>query len=229
MLFLILALTGPPWPTATEGADAAPSTRDMIRLHMSEHLARALSASHAVVMGDLTQARADLSWMADHQEPEPVLEAGTAAVDALHAAARQGVAGSTVTDYAAAVGKMGAACGSCHSQNAAGLSPLVATQPKNAAGHEALSSWIVSSMWTGLVANNAETWNSAANGLGSLPNFAGGYGVKGKDARADAAVSTLVSAVKTAPAAADRDARADAYGKVIGACGSCHMAAVKPK
>lgn len=221
---LILLLACAPMPTAEAAPQTSNETRDMVRLHMSEHLARALSASDAVVRGDLARARSDLGWMADHVEPEPVVEASAAGVAALHTAARDGIKGSTANDYGVAVGKMGAACGSCHTTAAAGLSPMVASKPTGA-DHKALDSWIVSSMWTGLVANNTETWTSAANALGAAPTTAAGYGVSPSSPGIDAAVATLSAAAKTAPMAQDRNARAEAYGKVIGACGTCHIEA----
>lgn len=218
---LIFLLACAPVPTA-EAADAGATTREMIRLHMGEHLARALSAYNAVVMGDLTQARADLSWMSDHHEPDPVVDASAAGVAALHTAARDGLKGSTAQDYGVAVGRMGAACGSCHTTAAAGLSPMIASKPQGA-DHKNLGTWAVSSMWTGLVSNSAETWTTAAGGLTGLPTALSGYGVSASTPGAESALATLTTQSKTAANAQDRNARAEAYGKVIGACGSCHI------
>lgn len=224
MLFLFALACAPiPNAEASTTQEQRVSMAEVVRLHMSDHLARALSASNAVMMGNAEQAKSDLSWMGGHEEPNP-LAAGFPELEQLHDAGKKGSQGTTITDYGVAVGEMGAACASCHQTVMASLSPVVATKPTSK-GHAEIGSWTVSALWTGLVSNSPSAWSAGAEALAASPTEAKGYGAK-KGEAAQAAIDALHAAGKAASAADDRAERAAVYGQVIGACGSCHIQAL---
>lgn len=207
----------PPTPSPTMG--------EVVRLHMSEHLAKAIDTRDAVIHGDLARARADLSWMASHEEPESLLAAGPW-IEALHSAARTGYQGHTAKEYALAVGREGAACAGCHGALGVALSPAAAARPVVVATeHAALADWAVASMWTGLISNSATTWTAGASALAALPSESAAYAAGAPGPAATAALATLKEQATAAPAAIERVSRGEAFGQVVGACGSCHAEA----
>lgn len=226
-MLLILVACAPVSPAYAKPAPApapAPGLTmgEVVRLHMSEHLAKAIDTRDAVIHGDLARARSDLSWMASHEEPESLLAAGPW-IEALHSAARAGYQGHTAREYALAVGREGAACAGCHGALGVALSPVAAARPTVVATeHAALADWAVDSMWTGLISNSAPTWTAGATALASLPTESAAYGVGTLGPAATAAMVTLREQATAAPSAIERVSRGEAFGQVVGACGSCH-------
>lgn len=226
MLLILLACapvsTAEAKPAPVPAPTPSPTMGEVVRLHMSEHLAKAIDTRDAVIHGDLARARADLSWMASHEEPESLLAAGPW-IEALHAAARSGYQGHTAREYALAVGREGAACAGCHGSLGVQLSAVAAARPAGgAAEHAALADWAVGTMWTGLIANSDTAWSAGSAALAALPVESPAYAVAAPGPAAAAALVTLKEQASKAPAAIERVSRGEAFGQVVGACGSCH-------
>jgi len=234
MLVLLLACFPVPSadakPAAPPPAPPVPSMGEVVRLHMSQHLASAIITRDSVIHGNVSVAREQLSWMANHEEPEPLMDSGRSWVEALHSAARAGYQGYTVKEYGLAVGREGAACAGCHESLKAPLSQVTSTRPAAPKGHADLSTWAINSMWTGLIANSDAAWSGGAGALAALPTDAAGYAVGMPGPAASAALVTLKEQSGAAKAASDRVARGEAFGQVVAACGSCHaeVGAISP-
>lgn len=208
-----------------------PSMGEVVRLHMSENLESAISTRDAVIRGDVAEAREQLEWMANNQDPGTSIEAGATWIEALRAAARAGYQGRSVTEYGMAVGREGAACAGCHQTLKAPLSPVTASKPTDGTGHGKLANWVVATMWTGLIANSDAAWANGAAGLEALPADAAGYWVGAPGPAATASMAVLKEQAGSAKSAGDRTSRGEAFGRVVGACGSCHaeVGAIKPQ
>lgn len=199
-----------------------PSMGDVVRLHMSDNLASAISTRDAVIRGDLAEAREQLEWMANNEDPGATIDAGSKWLEELRGAARAGHQGRSVKEYGLAVGREGAACAGCHETLKAGLAQVTASRPTDGNGHGKLANWVVSTMWTGLIANSDAAWSAGVGGLEGLPQDGAGYWVGAPGPAASSAIDTLKAQSTSARSASERKSRGEAFGTVVGACGSCH-------
>lgn len=224
MLIFLLACAHTPEPAAV--AEVPPDKAAMVRVHMSENFDRATNAKDEVVMGMPDRARADLAWLGENLATDALGEPGVAFLTSLKMASAEAAKASTSTDLGAGIGQVVATCSTCHAHFGVALSPLVATKPETG-GHAATASWAVGALWTGVLANTDAAWNTGAADLAAEVQQLQSYAAASPGADAAGGLARLTELATTAPAAADRDARSKALGQVVGACGSCHVEALK--
>lgn len=227
MLVLLLACAPKPTTPATEGPDEsyhAPASDKVIQAHMASNFAEGTAVRDAVVAGRLDDARDAMKALAGRTDTTLLGRQGEAFLQNLKSAAAAGSASQSAVDLGTSVGKLGAACGACHASFEVPLSPITAQPPDGWAGHGKTGAWMVSAMWTGMLANADSAWTTGTSVLATAPTDLAGYGVRGATTtEATAAIETFKTLAATAPLAADRDSRAAAVGQIVGACGRCHV------
>lgn len=221
---------GEPTPTAGAG----------LHLHMAEHLARLTEARDMLVQGRVEDARAALRWVADHpaaaqRSADAELPAdGGGWLAAMQAAAAEGAASADPAVVARGVAQAANQCGGCH--QALGLAVVLphpgpapavgagGTGDPGVAAHMAGHQWAADRMWAALVTPSTAAWAESLQVLSqpALDTLALQVGPEQADA-------VSISAWRVHELAADGllddnpDTRADLYGRILGACASCHM------
>lgn len=224
MLFLLLACA-PKSSTevATPAAILPPDQAAMVTVHMSQNFTKATDAKDSVVLGIPDQARTDLRWLGEQLATDALGEPGRPYLTALKLAAKEASDSTTTPDLGVGIGRVAATCSACHAGFGVTLSPLVAERPTG--GHVNTANWLVSALWTGVLANADTAWQTGAAAMVSEPQDLAGYGVTTPGPAAEDALATLKDLTVSASAATDRESRAKVLGRVIGACGSCHVEA----
>ena len=196
------------------------------RAHMQEVLAAANGARHALVAGDLRQARVRMEWLAEHAittapAPEPL----AAFAEDVRAAAARGAAGTNAFELSKGLAAMAAACGNCHTS--VGTGPLFAMEnlpPGEAVDvHMRRHQWAVDSMWEGLVAPDDHRWRSGAFAFLEAPLSAADH--EALPPAADGFTQRLHELGEEGLAHASAEERAALYAEIVTLCASCHEAA----
>lgn len=224
MLFLLLACA--PKSSSDVSAPVAaipPDKAAMVTVHMSQNFAKATDAKDSVVLGIPDQARTDLRWLGEQLATDALGEPGRPYLTALKAAAKGASESTTTPALGEGIGQVVGTCSACHTGFGVTLSPLVAERPSG--GHVNTANWLVSALWTGVLANSDSAWNTGAAAMGLEPQDLSGYGVSKPGPAAEDALATMKDLTTSASAAADRNSRAKVLGRVIGACGACHVEA----
>lgn len=230
MLLLMFACapktTEAPVATETPSAPASKEAKNKLRWHMSEHFDKATAARDAVVKGDVGASNEALSWMGGHLEPVEGMDPNARPfLDALHSTAQTAGAAKTPAEAGTGLGAVAESCARCHQSLQVTLSPVVASLSPTAdrsGGHLERASWMVGALWTGVIASADSAWSGGAEVLTKMPQDAGAWGVASPGPGALAAADLINAQMKTAVAAENRTTRAESFGKIVGACGSCH-------
>lgn len=201
-----------------------------VRVHMSEHLEMANGARDAFIQGHVETAREKLSWFGDHPEPVQADATWTPFLANMYGAALEGESAGTTHDMGDAIGKLGAACGTCHVTHAVQLSPVLAAEAPASdelKAHMARHFWAVQSMWTGLVSSQSSAWVSGAQALAEHPPETEDFGKGGLTDEQVALATNLHALAADAGSMTDQAARGAAFGDIVTACASCHIAVRK--
>ncbi|MFO0681255.1 MAG: hypothetical protein U0234_04350 [Sandaracinus sp.] len=210
-----------PPPTTT-----TPTAEEAVHAVMEGHYSRARSVHDALVRADMDQARADMAWIATHQEGNALPADVQPLLAAMQEEASHFADATTLTEAGTTVGRMLVRCGACHTQTNGG--PEVAETPipegDSPEARMRRHQWAADRMFDGLLTANAETFRSGNEALTSapltqdeLPATAG---------QPEDQVVTLTTHVRDlgaeAAAATDDESRASIYGRYIATCGACH-------
>lgn len=220
--------TGPttePAP-ATPPPPPEPTGPEAVREVMRGHYGRARSAHDALIRADMDQARADMAWLATHEEGEALPENLRPLLAAMQAEAARFAEATTLTEAGTALARTLVHCGTCHST--AGDGPTIAEVPmpmgEEPADRMRRHRWASDRMFDGLVTANVEMFRSGNAALTSAP-------LTRDDLPATAPqpedqVVALTTHVRDlgaeAAAAADDATRASIYGRYLATCGTCH-------
>lgn len=210
----------PPAPTAT--AHHSKTTNHK----MHDRFREAFAAHDALLMGDLTSFREQMSQLAR--------DGGVPGKDDKNAAFREvaATAAMAADSEEAALGfaRTGAACGACHSTVGHPYRPESTAPPEVEAdviSHMTRHFWASERLWEGLVSGDEKTWKAGAMALDEdqllaveLPP------VDGADANMLAA--EVHKAGQAAVDATSAEERVAAYARLITACQACHTRLQRP-
>jgi cytochrome c556 len=135
-----------------------------------------------------------------------------------HVAAVQHAAGAaldarSVQSAAAALGKLGAACASCHLEQGGPPPPQSAEPLSKGAGTMAIHAAAEQALWEGLFTPSEAAWKRGAERLAGAPELASdveGVNELGRE------LNDLARAAAAGPP------RADVYGSITATCSTCH-------
>jgi len=218
-LVMVLLLAGC-WSTEDRIAQVEEKVKDEMVVHHKEVLA----ARDAVIAGDHANATSALGALAERL-PLEGLDRGRQ--QPLIDVVRAGAKADDLDAVARAVGKAGAACGTCH--KAVGATPPTEAGPKPKAGSDVpsqmrLHHWALLTMWDGLVRGDDGAFASAAQALNATPMIPSGTPV---DAPVPPEAAQLEIRVHDMAAKAARAGdpleRGKAVGKMLGTCQQCHL------
>jgi cytochrome c2 len=216
--------TTPPPPATTEpAAEADPnSTRDL----MQNHFGRAASAHDAIVRADLEQARADMQWLATHEEGMAVPEPLRPMLVEMQAEAARFAEATTLTEAATSYARTLVRCGACHTASHGGPEMAEPIMPEGDTPEARMRrhQWASDRMFDGLVTGNAEIFRSGNDALTSAPlTQADLPATATQPTEQVVALTTHVQNLGSEAAAATTDeARASIYGRYLATCATCH-------
>lgn len=220
-LFLLACASKNTTEVASPASQVPPDKAAMATVHMSQNFEKATSAKDAIVLGTPDQARADLGWLGDNIATDALGTPGASYLTAVKVTAKAASQSPTTPELGEGLGKVVGTCGACHAGFDVTLSPVVATRPEG--GHVNTGSWLVGALWTGVLANADSAWQTGASAMALEPQDLSGYGVATPGPAAEDALATMKELTARAATATDRESRARVLGRVIGACGSCHV------
>ena len=217
MLLLLSCLTTPPLPPPEPKApEVTPEQLPGLRQHMQDHLRHA--ARDGVLSGDVEDARADLAWLAMHPtEPGEPPTWGTW-LNRMRESAAVGAQTQDLREQAMSVARMANACGGCHqSLGMTTWGPIPPEVPQES-GHAQRYWWALDRLWEALLVGSNQPWEAALLVLEADPLPAADTLEK------QAWASEVPTAARAALGDDNPDTRADLFGQILGACGSCHGA-----
>lgn len=222
-LLLVPILLGA--PACAGGPDPGEATPS----HMLVHFNSVAEIRDAVVSGDIDAARSPARWLATHQfedEQYPMPEA-RAALEKVRAESRNIVDQRETSELAASVGRLGAACGSCHTALKAGPRLNVPSAPPTpAAGatpeaHMNRHAWATDRLWEGLIGPSDASWTVGAAVLtGPALDFGPPGSASAQVLDLQAKVTQLATKARETH---DLQGRATIYGQLLDTCADCHQ------
>lgn len=202
----------------------------LLQLHMADHYADLRLMERALVEGDLAEVR-DYATALVFDRADPELAPWTAHLVRMQTAAEALAAAKDVSEACRREPELAAACGDCHRETGAQLAfaddgPPAddGTTPVRMVRHQ----WAADRLWQALVAPSDTAWHDALAILAAAPLPADELGVDATAEVRDRLVvnARLLQAVAKAARPIDGSrGRAEAYGKVLVLCASCHATA----
>jgi cytochrome c556 len=210
----LTACAGGPDPEAT-----APS-------HMYAHFQQVGEIRDAVVRGEVGGTRSAARWLASHKGDEFPDPAAQEALEKMQAEGRIILAQDEITDVARSVGRLGAACGTCHVAlnggphvNVPSLPPIPAAgSPPEA--HMNRHAWASERLWEGLIGPSEGSWTVGAAALdGPALDFGP---ASNRPPQADELAAKVHDLAVSARQAHTLQERATVYGQLLQTCAECH-------
>lgn len=186
--------------------------------HMQVHFGQVGEIRTAIIAGDVEGTRAAARWLSTHEGTEFPPAAATA-LEAMRNEARIMLQQRDILPVARTLGRMGVACGSCHTTLEAGVRfPIDPTPPlaTDARAQMRRHAWAADRMWEGLVGPADASWSAGAGALAAMPlTF-------GSNDQATRLAQRLRDLSAQALGAATPRERSDTYGDVLETCALCH-------
>lgn len=188
--------------------------------HMSYHYTQVNEIQEAVIAGDLDDIRGPARWVATHRGQEYPAAAGPS-LEMMRNEGRIMLEQDQILPVAHTLGRMGVACGSCHTALGTKVSfpieepPVSSRAPRE---HMLRHAWAVDRLWEGLVAPSDASWRAGAGALVHMPVDFGGNDQANRLATRVHELSDKASAASTAKE------RAEVYGDLLETCALCHGA-----
>ena len=193
---------------------------------MHGHYERARSVHDTLVRADMDTARADMAWIATHEEGNALPAELRPRLVEMQTEAASFAQATTLTQAGTAVGRMLARCGACHAESHGG--PTVAETPipegDTPEARMRRHQWASDRMFDGLLTASPDTFRRGNDALTSAPLTQDE--LPATAAQPPEQVVTLTTHVRElgaeAAAAEDDDTRASIYGRYVATCGACH-------
>ncbi len=184
-----------------------------LTLDMHERFAYATMMRTALIHGYLERVRRHAAQLSE-------LLAGTESED-LAAVAREAAEATDIGSAAAAVARVGEACGSCHAENK--VQPIILGQVRRRDGKTLVERmgrhmWSADLMWQGLISHSVLPWQEGARALAKAPLFKAGPDMGVSQSRLDEISALATEALKPQ----SWKSRAEVYGRFLAACSDCH-------
>ncbi len=213
-------------PVAPPSVPAPEPSPSSARSLMQGHFARATSAHDAIVRADMDTARADMAWLATHQEGDALPENLQPLLVAMQAEAARFAEATTLTEAGTAYARMLVRCGACHTTSHGG--PEIAQTPipegDTPEARMRRHQWASDRMFDGLVMADPAIFRAGNDALVSAPLTQTELpSTAGQPAEQVVGLTTHVRELGAeAATAADDEARAGIYGRYLATCGTCH-------
>jgi hypothetical protein len=182
---------------------------------MREHASEALDMRWAVIAGRFDQLHRAAAIVADdawspHLRPDYLPH-----VRAVRAAASAALDARSMIAAGAALGGLGAACASCHREEAGPPHRAAIETLPRGVGSMAAHAAAEQALWEGLMTPSAASWRRGAESLAEAPELA-----SASDSEDVAALGQQVRDLAREALAVEP--RADVYGKIMATCATCH-------
>jgi cytochrome c553 len=222
--------TGTP-PADPSSKPSAPAPRPRVTsdedraAFMRQHFGEVMAIHHALVAGDLDEARKHARIVADSPDPQNLPPAAGPYLTVLHRAAGRAASADDLEDVASASAAMLAACGDCH--RAVGTMPampaVAGTEVGGLVGHMLEHERAVDLMVQGLTVPSASAWREGTQLLLSAPLRKGDLP---RDSRLTREILELEERIHEL---ADRGRRVEdqrsriyVYSELAQSCAACH-------
>jgi cytochrome c553 len=195
---------------------------------MLSHFNSVVEIRDALVSGDVGATRSPARWLASHQfEPEEYsMQEAREALEQMRAESRMILTQKGIPEMARSVGRLGAACGSCHTAMKQGPRLSVPSAPPSpAAGatpeaHMNRHAWASERLWEGLVAPSDASWMVGAAVLtGPALDWGPAGSASPRVLELQAKVTQLAQDARQTESLQDR---ATLYGQLLETCADCH-------
>ncbi len=221
--FLALALA------ACGDSDSPETAPDDVSSHMQEHFDKVTEVREALVIGDLEAAREPATWLAEHAPFADLPPAWERYLDSVRVSALEVLAAHGLEDASYATATMAVACGDCHLQNGiAGQfgGSVEAPDEETVKAHMQRHQWAIERMWEGLIGPSATAWDEGVGMLADIPLGAHDSVDGTSEGNALEDLARTVHARAAMGFVADTvEKKAQVFGDVLAACGSCHQKA----
>lgn len=188
--------------------------------HMSSHYSQVDRIQEAVVAGELDAVRGPARWISTHKGSEFPAAAGPS-LETMRNEGRIMLAQTHTLEIARTLGRMGVACGDCHTALDAEVRFPVEEPPHTSqvpAEHMIRHAWAVDRLWEGLVGPSDASWRAGAGALVHMPvDF-------GDNDQANRLAERVHQLTTKATEATTPKARAEVYGDLLETCSLCHGA-----
>ncbi len=188
---------------------------------MGEHFVQAEQIRDAVIAGDLRGVRTPANWLLENVIAEDVPVRWKVHVPAVRRAAKTIAEDEDMNAVAVAAGRLAESCGDCHQDIGITVHPPERADPlkdDTAFAQMGRHAYAAELMWDGLVGPLDEAWNEGSTMMAEAPLY-GDAAPESVTALADEMHALANEAVEKTG-----NARAKAYGKIIGTCAGCHTA-----
>ncbi|MCA9539649.1 MAG: hypothetical protein KC620_12220 [Myxococcales bacterium] len=201
-----------------------------IKTEMHAHYSSSLALREIVVQGDLSLLAAPADELSRQPMHPAFGEAARVDFDAMQQGARRAAGASTLSDAAAGVADVAAACGSCHQRlEVRSVPPSAPPEPAAEAsvdGHMWRHHWGAAKLWDGLTRPSFADWKDGINALAEVPLQPEQLAARGATPEA-IALGARVHALAADGVEAAPEARPAIYGAVIATCSGCHLRRVE--
>jgi hypothetical protein len=209
--------------------DAPEKAMDDVSSHMQEHFDKITEVREALVIGDLKAVRAPATWLAEHPPFAGLPPDWERYLDSVRVSALEVLEAEGLLDASYATATMAVACGECHLQN--GIAdqfgaPVDAPQDDTVQAHMQRHQWALERMWEGLIGPSAMAWDEGVGMLADIPlrpdesvdgtGEGEAYEQLARTVHARAAMGFVADSIEK---------KAQVFGDVLAACGSCHQKA----
>jgi len=221
------------WPIAlallTNHASAGDSNSredTPLAAEMRHHWFIATNARNAVVEGDLARARIWGAELSQQTPPTTLHRRARPLYAELQVAALALSRASDLVEAGKAMGIVGESCARCHRFTGGGpryVGLPVPPQSRPESSDMELHVWGAEMLWLGLVTDNSQLWQSAADTLWRSP-----LTERPAKPRTDLNLAAMEQLTHLLPSLADTEDLSDMatrYGETISTCGLCHIQA----
>lgn len=187
---------------------------------MTQHYVQVHDIQRALIDGNLPGARPGARWLSEHEGDEYGPAAGPS-LDMMRNEAAIMLRQNDILPASRALGRMGVACGDCHT--ALGVTvPYTLEEPPASSAIPAAQmtrhAWAMDQLWDGLSFPSDAAWKAGAGALTSMPVD---FGANEQANRLAARVHELSGQATVATTPKER---AETYGDLLETCALCHSA-----
>jgi cytochrome c556 len=188
--------------------------------HMDSHYSQVDEIQEAVIAGNVDGTRGPARWISTHRGQEFPATASSS-LEMMRTEGRIMLEQTQILEVAQTLGRMGVACGSCHTALDAGVNYPIVEPPASSPApqaHMQRHAWAVDRLWEGLAAPSDASWRAGAGALTHMPvDF-------GTNDQANRLAQRVHELSAKASSATQPKARAEVYGQLLETCALCHGA-----
>jgi len=193
---------------------------------MHRNLSRTVDIQTGFIEGDFERSREAASWLVNRESPTSFPTAAQEYQEEMLGTAALIAEARNVETMATQVGRLAAACGSCHRALNGGPRFVVGSDAPEGGTQEAhmlRHIWATDRMWEGLVGPSEDAWLAGAQALAlTEPSLAQAFRASIPPSELEGFLREVNVLATEALEATGQDARADVHGRVLYTCTRCH-------